>query len=238
MTNATVIAKIKSIDWDSVHRDLDGQGFAVIKDLLSPGDCQSVIDLYAEEKSFRKTVIMDRHGYGRGEYKYFAYPLPDLVQTLRSEAYPKLAPLANLWMKAMKIDRQYPDSHADFLSICHKAGQAKPTPLILHYTAGDYNCMHQDLYGEHMFPLQLAILLAEPQRDFSGGEFIITEQRPRMQTKPSVVPFTQGNGLIFAVHQRPVKGSRGIYRVNLRHGVSQVHSGERHTLGVIFHDAK
>jgi hypothetical protein len=229
--------KIKSIDWERLYMDLDLQGFAVIKGLLQPAECDFVAALYGEEERFRKTVIMARHGYGRGEYRYFAYPLPDIVQNLRSSIYPKLAPIANRWNRTMKIDRQYPADHAEYLSICHKAGQNRPTPLILQYGEGDYNCLHQDLYGEHVFPLQLAILLSAPQQDFIGGEFIITEQRPRMQTKPSVVPLSQGDGVVFAVHHRPVEGSRGFYRVNLRHGVSQLHSGKRHTLGVIFHDA-
>jgi hypothetical protein len=194
-------------------------------------------DFYADERLFRSRVVMSRHGFGRGEYKYFAYPLPDTVAGLRTAIYPRLAPIANRWNAAMGIDVQYPDTHAAFLARCHAAGQQRPTPLLLQYGVDDYNCLHQDLYGEHVFPLQVAILLSEPGRDFSGGEFVLTEQRPRMQSRPQVVPLRQGDAVVFAVHQRPVQGTRGSYRVNLRHGVSRVRSGHRHTLGIIFHDA-
>ncbi len=180
---------------------------------------------------------MGRHGFGRGEYKYFNYPLPDLVQNLRVSLYSRLAPVANRWNASMGIDIRYPDKHADFVRRCREAGQQRPTPLLLQYGAGDYNCLHQDLYGEHVFPIQVAILLSEPGRDFTGGEFVLTEQRPRMQSRPEVVPLRQGDAVAFAVHHRPVQGTRGVYRVNLRHGVSRLRSGSRHTLGIIFHDA-
>jgi hypothetical protein len=229
--------RLAVIDWPAVERDLDGQGSAVIPGLLSPAECNAVAGLYAQEAGFRSRVVMGRHGFGRGEYRYFAYPLPDLVQDLRTGLYPRLAPLANRWNALMGIGVRYPDTHAEFLDRCHQAGQVRPTPLLLQYGADDYNCLHQDLYGEHVFPLQVAILLSQPGRDFTGGEFVLTEQRPRMQSRPEVAPLAQGDALVFAVHHRPMAGTRGTYRVNLRHGVSRVRSGHRHTLGVIFHDA-
>jgi uncharacterized protein len=229
--------RLQVFDWARVADDLDAQGSAMLEALLSPHECRALAGLYADEKLFRSRVVMGRHGFGRGEYKYFGYPLPDAVAGLRSAIYPRLAPIANRWNAAMGIDVRYPDAHAEFLARCHAAGQQRPTPLLLQYGAGDYNCLHQDLYGEHVFPLQVAILLSEPERDFSGGEFVLTEQRPRMQSRPQVVPLRQGDAVVFAVHQRPVQGTRGSYRVNLRHGVSCVRSGHRHTLGVIFHDA-
>jgi uncharacterized protein len=224
-------------DWTGVEDGLDAHGCAMLPALLSPQECRVLAGLYADDALFRSRVVMGRHGFGRGEYKYFGYPLPDTVERLRSAIYPLLAPIANRWNAAMGLDVRYPDSHAEFLARCHAAGQQRPTPLLLQYGAGDYNCLHQDLYGDHVFPLQVAILLSEPGRDFDGGEFVLTEQRPRMQSRPQVVPLRQGDAVVFAVHQRPVQGTRGSYRVNMRHGVSQVRSGHRHTLGIIFHDA-
>jgi uncharacterized protein len=226
------------VKWGQVSEDLDAQGCAVIEKLLSPDECRLIADLYPKDEMFRSRVVMGRHGFGRGEYKYFSYPLPDLVAGLRTGTYPHLVPIANRWNSAMGIDVRYPEVHADFIERCHAAGQTRPTPLLLQYGADDYNCLHQDLYGEHVFPLQLAILLSEPDRDFTGGEFVMTEQRPRMQSRPMVVPLRQGDGVVFAVHHWPVQGTRGFYRVNLRHGVSRIRSGERYTVGIIFHDAK
>jgi hypothetical protein len=218
-------------------QDLDAKGFAVLPKLLTPAECKDLSGYYSDDSRFRSRIDMTRHGFGRGEYKYFSYPLPDLIADLRTALYPPLAAVANRWNTAMGIAVRYPDAHAEFLERCHRAGQMRPTPLLLKYVAGDYNCMHQDVYGEHVFPLQVAILLAEPGRDFSGGEFVLTEQRPRMQSRASVVPLGQGDAVVFAVHHRPVHGTRGTYRVNLRHGVSEIRAGLRHTLGVIFHDA-
>ena len=217
--------------------DLDAQGWTGIHALLTPQQCQSLSALYPDDTLFRSRVVMARHGFGRGEYKYFNYPLPPPIESLRTAIYPQLAPIANRWNEAMGIATRYPEAHAGFLERCHEAGQSKPTPLLLQYGPGDYNCLHQDLYGEHVFPLQLAILLSEPGRDFTGGEFVLTEQRPRMQSRPMVIPLRQGDGVVFAVHHRPVPGTRGFYRVNLRHGVSRVLTGQRHTAGIIFHDA-
>jgi uncharacterized protein len=218
-------------------RDLDAAGCAVIAGLLKPAECDALSALYAEEGGFRSRVVMARHGFGKGEYKYFSYPLPALIARLRTALYARLAPIANGWNAAMGIKARFPEEHAQFLRRCHAAGQRRPTPLLLQYGTGDYNCLHQDLYGEHVFPLQLTILLSEPGRDFTGGEFVMTEQRPRMQSRAEVVPLGQGDAVVFAVHHRPVKGTRGVYRVNLRHGVSRVRSGRRHTAGIIFHDA-
>ena len=205
--------------------------------VLSPEECQSLAARYADGKQFRSRIVMARHGFGRGEYQYFAHPLPELVADLRGALYPRLSDIANHWNARMGIDVRYPDDHAAFLDRCHRAGQTRPTPLLLQYGAGDYNCLHQDLYGEHVFPLQAAFLLSAPQTDFTGGEFVLTEQRPRMQSRAEVVPLHRGDGAIFAVHHRPARGVRGDYRVNLRHGVSRVRMGHRHTLGIIFHDA-
>lgn len=235
---ASVADRIEVFDWEGVSARLDAQGSAVLERVLAPDECRALAGLYSDEDRFRSRVVMARHGFGRGEYKYFSYPLPGMVADLRSAFYPRLAPIANRWNAAMRIDVRYPEAHADFLVRCHDAGQVRPTPLLLQYGADDYNCLHQDLYGEHVFPLQVAILLSEPGTDFTGGEFVLTEQRPRMQSRPEVVPLRQGDAVIFAVHHRPVQGTRGMYRVNLRHGVSRVRSGHRHTLGVIFHDAK
>jgi len=233
-----VAARIAAIDWDQTMASLDARGNAVIEHLLTPAECDELVALYPDEDKFRSRVVMERHGFGRGEYQYFRYPLPTFVARLRAALYPRLAPLANRWNEAMRIDTRYPETHAAYLERCHAADQVHPTPLLLKYGEGDYNCLHQDLYGEHVFPLQVAVLLSRPGHDFSGGEFVITEQRPRMQSRPEVVPLARGDAVVFAVHRRPVQGKRGTYRVNLRHGVSRLRSGERLTLGVIFHDAK
>ncbi len=229
--------RVKTLDWERVSNDLDAQGCAMIDRLLTPEECDAMAGLYQVDGMFRSRVVMGRHGFGRGEYKYFSYPLPDIVAGLRSSIYPRLVPIANRWNHAMGIDVRFPATYADFIARCHAAGQGRPTPLLLQYEVGDYNCLHQDLYGEHVFPMQVAILLSEPGRDFTGGEFVLTEQRPRMQSRPEVVPLMQGDAVVFAVHHRPVQGTRGMYRVNLRHGVSRLRSGHRHTLGIIFHDA-
>jgi hypothetical protein len=227
-----------AIDWTGVAADLDAHGCATVGPLLSPRECRAIAGLYDLDEPFRSRVVMARHGFGRGEYQYFSYPLPGKIADLRGALYPELAQIANRWNAQMGVAVQYPAAHDEFLRRCHKAGQTKPTPLLLQYGAGDYNCLHQDLYGEHVFPLQIAILLSEPGPDFAGGEFVLTEQRPRMQSRAEVVPLRQGEGVIFPVHHRPVQGTRGVYRVNMRHGVSRLRSGRRHTLGIIFHDAK
>jgi hypothetical protein len=235
---SAIVARVDAVDWAQVSSDLDAHGCAVLKGLLSAEECRAIAALYPDDTRFRSRIVMGRHGFGRGEYKYFSYPLPDLIAELRPALYAQLKSVANRWNEAMGIEIRYPDRHEAFLKRCHAAGQTRPTPLLLQYGEGDYNCLHQDLYGEHVFPLQVAILLSEPGRDFSGGEFVLTEQRPRMQSRPEVVPLRQGDAVVFAVHHRPVRGSRGFYRVNLRHGVSRIRSGKRHTAGVIFHDAK
>lgn len=232
-----VADRVGSVDWAAVSHSLDARGSAMLGKLLVPEACDALARRYTEEDLFRKRVVMSQHNFGRGEYRYFRYPLPDVVAGLRTSLYPHLAPLANRWNEAMKKDVRYPPKHAEFIARCHDAGQQRPTPLLLYYEEGDYNCLHQDLYGEHVFPLQVAILLSEPGKDFSGGEFVLTEQRPRMQSRPEVVPLGKGDAVVFAVHQRPVKGTRGFYRVTMRHGVSRLRSGHRHTLGIIFHDA-
>jgi hypothetical protein len=229
--------RTKRYDWSSITDHLNTHGWAVLPGALEAAECCAIADLYDDDSGFRSRIVMARHGYGQGEYRYFSYPLPPLVEQLRTELYPQLAPVANRWYAAMGLDVCFPDTHADFIARCHAAGQTRPTPLLLRYGAGDYNCLHQDLYGEHVFPLQVTFLLTEPERDFCGGEFVLVEQRPRMQSRAMVVPLQRGDGVIFAVHQRPVQGARGAYRVGMRHGVSEVHSGRRHTLGVIFHDA-
>jgi len=225
-------------NWLELERELDTQGNAVLHQLISLEECGQLAALYDQEGGFRSRVVMARHGFGRGEYKYFDYPLPPLIAELRTNLYQQLAPIANRWNEAMGIEVRYPGSHAEFLERCHQAGQRRATPLLLRYAAGDYNCLHQDVYGEHVFPLQVAILLSRREEDFTGGEFVMTEQRPRMQSRAEVVPLGQGDGVVFTVRQRPVQGSRGVYRVNLRHGVSRIRSGRRHTLGIIFHDAE
>jgi uncharacterized protein len=238
VSTQSIEERVGAIDWKQVSQDLDAQGNAVVERILYVEECEKLAALYSRDEIFRSRVVMGQHGFGRGEYKYFSYPLPDLIADLRTAVYPRLVPIANRWNAAMGIDVRYPEKHEDFIKRCHRAGQAKPTPLLLQYGMDDYNCLHQDLYGELAFPLQLAILLSGPQKDFTGGEFVMTEQRPRMQSRPMVVPLRQGDGVMFAVHHRPVQGARGIYRVNLRHGVSRVRSGHRHTLGIIFHDAQ
>jgi hypothetical protein len=236
--NATNAAsRVEQLDWKQVAGELNEQGCAILKGVLISDECVALAGLYSDETGFRSRIVMGRHGFGRGEYKYFSYPLPGIVQDLRTMLYRELAPVANQWNQAMQIGVQYPGEHADFIRRCHDAGQLRPTSLLLQYGAGDYNCLHQDLYGEHVFPIQVAILLSEPGRDFVGGEFVLTEQRPRMQSRPEVVPLRQGDAVAFAVHHRPVQGTRGTYRVNLRHGVSRLRSGTRHTVGIIFHDA-
>ena len=238
-TPAIVVAqRSEAVDWVRISADLDAQGCAVIERLVPPDECTRLAALYAREDVFRSRVVMARHGFGRGEYRYFSYPLPDHVRELRAAFYPHLAHIANRWNEALRVAERFPGQHGEFIERCHAAGQVRPTPLLLRYGAGDYNCLHQDVYGEHVFPLQLAILLSEPDRDFTGGEFVMTEQRPRMQSRPMVVPLRQGDGVVFAVHHRPVQGTRGVYRVNLRHGVSRIRSGNRHTAGIIFHDAQ
>jgi len=230
--------QIAALDSSSIVGQLDAYGCATTGQLLTSQQCVALVESYASDAPFRSRVVMARHGFGRGEYKYFAYPLPELVAALREALYPPLAAVANRWNDAMGTRVRFPHDHAAYLVRCHNAGQTKPTPLLLAYEAGDYNCLHQDLYGEHVFPLQIAFLLSRPGDDFTGGEFVLTEQRPRMQSRAEIVPLVQGEGVIFPVHHRPVQGTRGIYRVNMRHGVSRLRSGHRHTLGIIFHDAE
>lgn len=225
-------------DWTAIETALDQEGWAVLPGLLAPPSCADLAASYDADALFRSTVTMARHGFGRGEYRYFAYPLPPLVSALRTALYPHLAEVANRWQARMGLERRFPDGHAAFLAECHADGQARPTPLLLRYGPGDYNCLHQDLYGEHVFPLQAAVLLSAPGTDFEGGELVLTEQRPRMQSRAAVVPLTQGDAVVFAVNQRPIRGSRGDYRVTMRHGVSAIRRGQRHTLGIIFHDAR
>ncbi|KGV59836.1 2OG-Fe(II) oxygenase [Burkholderia pseudomallei] len=234
---AALARRIDALPWASIERDLERDGHAIVHGLLAPRTCEALAALYARDALFRSRVTMARHGFGRGEYQYFGYPLPRAVHALRTALYPHLAPIANRWHAQMRIDARFPAEHAHFIERCRAAGQLRPTPLLLRYREGDYNCLHQDLYGEHVFPLQAAVLLSKPGADFAGGEFVITEQRPRMQSRADVVPLEQGDAVVFAVHHRPVQGARGVYRVNLRHGVSRVRSGQRHTLGIIFHDA-
>jgi hypothetical protein len=226
-----------TLDWQQIVNDLDSYGCAVAKGALTPEECHELSSCYDHDGHFRSRIVMARHGFGRGEYKYWAYPLPKTIETLRTTLYPRLAAVANRWNQIMKIDVRYPATHAAFLEQCHRAGQVRPTPLLLQYDEGDFNCLHQDVYGDLVFPLQVAFLLSVPGEDFTGGEFVLVEQRPRMQSRAEVVQLGQGDGVIFAVHHRPVQGTRGTYRVNLRHGVSRLRSGRRHTMGVIFHDA-
>jgi hypothetical protein len=237
MQQAEWNASMESQDWHRITGELDTQGWSCLPSLLTSAECAAMTALYDEPSRFRSRVVMARHGYGQGEYQYFRYPLPPAVAALRQALYPRLAPLANRWNETMGLNARYPDRLEEFLQLCHQAGQQRPTPLLLRYGPGDYNCLHQDLYGEQVFPLQAAVLLSQPQRDFQGGEFVLTEQRPRRQSRVDVVPLAQGDAVVFAVHHRPAAGSRGSYRVNLRHGVSRLRTGHRHTLGIIFHDA-
>ena len=231
-------ARVAGYDWNHLGEELDSFGCAVMEKLLSPEECRQMAGFYPEEQHFRSHIHMARHGFGKGEYRYFKYPLPELIGALRTALYPDLSGVANAWNERMGMDERYPAGHADFLKQCHDAGQTRPTPLLLQYVPGDFNCLHQDLYGDLAFPIQVAILLSEPGEDFTGGEFVLTEQRPRMQSRAEVVPLHQGDAVAFAVHNRPVQGAKGNYRVNLRHGVSRVRSGMRHTAGIIFHDAR
>lgn len=230
--------QIQGVDWGRLESGLDAQGFAVISRLLDPAACAALAQSYSTAALFRGRVVMDRHGFGRGEYQYFAYPLPDPVAGLRSALYGPLAAIARRWGALLASEQRFPAAHAAYLRLCHAAGQTRPTPLLLKYTAGDYNCLHQDLYGELVFPLQVTVLLSDPETEFSGGEFVLTEQRPRMQSRVSVVPLAWGDAVVFPVRHRPAQGARGIYRVNVRHGVSSLRAGERYTLGIIFHDAR
>ncbi|MFJ2318593.1 MULTISPECIES: 2OG-Fe(II) oxygenase [unclassified Pseudomonas] len=231
-------SRLDSLDWASLEQQLDQDGCAIIRNLLLAESCDRLSALYPQAEPFRSQVIMARHGFGRGEYKYFSYPLPTAVERLRTALYPRLVAVANRWYERMRLATRFPPSHDELLRRCHAAGQVRPTPLLLQYGPQDYNCLHQDLYGELLFPLQVAILLSEPGEDFTGGEFVLTEQRPRMQSRPQVLDLRKGDAVIFAVNQRPIQGGRGDYRVTLRHGVSRLHSGKRHTLGIIFHDAQ
>ena len=233
-----IASRVEAFELSSITEHLDAHGWAMFPTLLTASESAAIAAFYQDDSKFRSHVVMARHGFGRGEYKYFSYPLPDAIAGLRTALYAPLVPTANRWSASMGIDVRYPDTHADFIARCHKAGQTRPTPLLLQYGEGDFNALHQDVYGEHVFPLQAAILLSEPGKDFTGGEFVLTEQRPRMQSRAEVVPLRQGDGLVWAVRNRPVQGTRGTYRVNMRHGVSRLHSGRRHTVGVIFHDAK
>jgi uncharacterized protein len=237
-TTRSAEQRVSKYDWKALSEELNSHGCAVMEKFLSPEESRQVAGLYQQEGRFRSHIHMARHGFGKGEYRYFKYPLPDLIGGLRTALYPHLAGIANDWNERMAIDQRYPERHGDFLKRCHDQGQTQPTALLLQYVAGDFNCLHQDLYGDLAFPLQVAILLSKPDRDYTGGEFVLTEQRPRMQSRAEVVPLRQGDAVAFAVHNRPVKGAKGTYRVNLRHGVSRIRSGMRHTVGIIFHDAK
>jgi hypothetical protein len=234
----TLIKRVDALDWTAISNELDMYGAATMGPILTSKECEELINAYDDDALYRTRTIMAQHGYGRGEYKYFKYPLPPTIADLRESLYGHMAMIANRWNEAMKIDVQYPGTHKAFKARCHAAGQKRPTPLMLKYEVGDYNCLHQDIYGAHFFPLQVAFLLAKPGDDFTGGEFTLTEQRPRKQSRVEVVPLTRGMGVIFPVHHRPVKGTRGVYRVNMRHGVSRVRSGQRFTIGIIFHDGK
>lgn len=237
LADIRLMAQVEALDWSHISSDLDIQGYAIISKLVTPEDCHGIRSLYTNNKIFRSHVYMHRHGFGHGEYKYFGYPLPVLVDGLRGTLYPRLAPIANRWHEQLRLQSRFPPRHDEFIARCHLAGQKRPTPLLLRYASGDHNCMHQDLYGEHVFPLQALVLLSEPGSEFSGGEFVLTEQRPRMQSRVEVIPLSLGDAVVFAVQHRPAPGTGRFYRVNMRHGVSRVRTGLRHTLGIIFHDA-
>ncbi len=234
----SITERVESLDWATHSTELDNHGATLLKGLLTPEECGALAGMYDQDDIYRSKIVMSRHGFGRGEYKYWSYPLPSAVADLRSSLYPPLAEVANRWNSAMKIDQSYPSKHEDYLEQCHQAGQTRPTPLLLSYNEGDWNALHQDLYGENAFPIQVAFLLSKPGHDFTGGEFVIVEQRPRMQSRAEVVSLQQGDGVAFAVSHRPVQGTRGWYRVNMRHGVSRLRSGHRNTMGIIFHDGK
>ncbi len=229
--------RVDGLDWDAIAAGLDRAGYATTPPLLTPGECDSLIALYARDDGFRSRVVMERHAFGRGEYKYLSYPLPSVVDSLRRSIYPRLVPVASRWRRSLGQDGEFPGTLDEYLGACHAAGQQRPTPLILRYGVDDYNCLHQDIYGELVFPLQMTVLLSRPGVDFTGGEFLLVEQRPRAQSKGEVVPLSQGEAVVFAVRHRPVPGERGTYRVSLRHGVSRIRSGERLSLGLILHDA-
>lgn len=236
--DVSVRQRVDAYDWSAIGEDLGAFGCALLPKLVTAEECAAIAALYPDDAHFRSHIHMARHGFGKGEYKYFKYPLPDIVGELRTALYPQIVPIANAWNERMNVGARYPRTHAEYLKICHAAEQLRSTPLLLQYGPGDFNCLHQDLYGELAFPLQVTVLLSAPNRDFTGGEFVLTEQRPRMQSRAEVVSLTQGDAVLFAVHNRPVQGTKGAYRVNLRHGVSRVRCGRRHTLGIIFHDAK
>ncbi|MEL4374392.1 2OG-Fe(II) oxygenase [Brucella cytisi] len=232
------VENIAAYDWQKIGAELDEFGATVLRNIISPQECRELAAAYYSLTAFRTVISMRKHGFGRGEYKYYANPIPALIWNLRQKLYPQLAPIANRWSERLGSDIRFPPTHDEFLDRCHAAGQTRPTPLILQYVEGDYNCLHQDIYGDIAFPLQVAILLSEPEKDFTGGEFVLTEQRPRMQSRAEVVPLRQGDGVVFAVNDRPMQGTRGDYRVKMRHGVSRIRSGQRHTLGIIFHDSR
>ena len=234
----TAIAGVDSLDWKQIAGNLDADGFSSLGHVLDAKSCQDLATLYTEDQPFRSHIDMARYNFGLGEYKYFAYPLPDLIADLRCALYAPLRRIANSWAERLGEAKRFPGAHDDYLATCHAAGQCRPTPLLLRYHADDYNCLHQDLYGDEVFPIQVVILLSQPGDDFTGGEFVIVEQRPRMQSRASVISLLQGEAFAFAVNNRPRRGTRGYHRAKLRHGVSRILSGERHTLGIIFHDAK
>jgi uncharacterized protein len=235
---SSITRRVTSLDWERLSGELDRRGCAVIAQLLSASECRALAALYPQDTRFRSRVVMERHRFGSGEYRYFAYPLPRLVAGLRTVLYAQLAPIANHWNERLRVTTRYPGTHEEFLARCHRAGQSRPTPLLLQYGPDDYNCLHRDLYGEHVFPLQATILLSQPGKEFTGGEFVLIEQRPRMQSRAEVVPLEHGDAVIFAVHHRPFQGTRGAYRVSLRHGVSRIRTGRRYAAGLIFHDAR